>query len=193
MVATVADWLLDPVMSLSLVAPNLWIHYPPPSFVTIPIIITRLSNTLLSSLSFILHLHLNLQSSSISLGTGKGWVLLFQTSPSPKFIHFPCSFQNGWVYSSKHLHLQSSSIYPGVSKMGGFIHPSKHLHLQISSIYPAVSKMGGFIHPSKHLHLQSSSIYPAVSKMGGFIHPNIHLQNTNIFISISISRVHPLP
>ncbi len=154
-------------MSLSLVAPNLWIHYPPPSFVTIPIIITRLFNTLLSSLSFILHL--NLQSSSISLGTGKGWVLLFQTSPSPKFIHFPCSFQNGWVYSSKHLHLQSSSIYPGVSKMGGFIHPSKHLHLQ------------------------SSSIYPAVSKMGGFIHPNIHLQNTNIFISISISRVHPLP
>jgi hypothetical protein len=43
------------------------------------------------------------------------WVgLSIQTSPSPKFIHLPCSFKNGWVYSS---------IYPVVSKMGGFILP----------------------------------------------------------------------
>jgi len=52
MVATVADWLVHPVMSLSLVAPNLWIHYPPPSFVTIPIHHHhRLSHTLFSLLS----------------------------------------------------------------------------------------------------------------------------------------------
>ncbi len=98
-----ADWLLHPVMSLSLVAPNLWIHYPPPSFVAIPIIIT-VSPTL-SSLSFILHL----QSSSIALRTGKGWVC-----------------------SSKHLHLQNSSIFPAVSKKGGFIHPN----ISISKIHP---------------------------------------------------------
>jgi hypothetical protein len=58
--------------------------------------------------------------------------LLIQTSPSPKFIHFPCSFKNGWVYSSKHLHLQNSSIFPAVSKMGGFIHPN----ISISKIHP---------------------------------------------------------
>jgi hypothetical protein len=61
------------------------------------------------------------------------WVVLsIQTSPSPKFIHFPCSFQNGWVYPSKHLHLQNSSIYPAVTKMGGFIRPN----ISISKIHP---------------------------------------------------------
>jgi hypothetical protein len=58
--------------------------------------------------------------------------LFIQTSPSPKFIHFPCSFQNVWVYPSKHLHLQNSSIYLVVSKMGGFIHPK----ISISRIHP---------------------------------------------------------
>ncbi len=134
MVATVADWLLHAVTSLSLVALNLWIHYPPPSFVTIPIFIT-VSPTL-SSLFSLLSLSFSISSQSPKLihcpWDWKRMGLLIQTSPSPKFIHFPCSFKNGWVYSSKHLHLQNSSIFPAVSKMGGFIHPN----ISISKIHP---------------------------------------------------------
>jgi hypothetical protein len=98
------------------------------------------------------------------------WVGLFiQTSPSPKFIHFPCSFKNGWVYSSKHLHLQNSSIYPVVSKMGGFIHPNIS-HLQNSSIY--LSKMGGFIHPNIFISISISRVHPLPWRLGkgGLVH-----------------------
>jgi hypothetical protein len=128
----VADWLLHLVMSLSLVAPNLWIHYPPASFVTIPIIVT-VSPTL-SSLFSLFHSPSPSQSPKFihCPWDWKRMGLLIQTSPPPKFIHFPCRLKNGWVYPSKNLHLQSSSIFPVVSKMGGFSHPN----ISISKIHP---------------------------------------------------------
>ncbi len=133
-----ADWLLHPVMSLSSVAPNLWIHYPPPSFVTIPIIIT-VSPTL-SSLFSLFHSPSPSQSPKFIHfpWDWKRMGLLIQTSPSPKFIQIPCRLKNGWVYSSKHL--QNSSSFPPVS-----LQFPKWVDLSIqtspspkSSIYPVV-------------------------------------------------------
>ncbi len=59
------------------------------------------------------------------------WVgLFFQTSPSPKFIHLPCSFQNGWVYPSIQTSPSLKFIHLPCSFQNGWVYSSKHLHLQ---------------------------------------------------------------
>jgi hypothetical protein len=98
-----------------------------------------------------------------------------QISPSPKFIHLPCSYKNGWVYPSKHLHLQNSSIYPVVSKMGGLIHPN----ISISKIHPFSLQFPKWV----GLFIQISS-FPSQSpefihclrdseKVGSYIHSSV--------------------
>jgi len=144
----------------------------------------RLSNTLFSLLS----LSFSISSQSPKFihcpWDWKRMGLLIQTSPSPKIHPFSLQFQK-WVG----LFIQTSPspkfIHLPCGFKNGWVYSSKYLPSP-KFIHLPCSFKNGWVYSSKHLHIQNSSIFPAVSKMGGFIHPNS-------FISISISRVHPLP